>query len=265
MQEIIGFEQQSTGDGACGKYALRHALLVLGIPVSQHEASAATRVPAWKAVQRGTNEAEIKRGLKEFGCTPHEYLGRSRRAFTSHVNAWLKRGVPLIITTNHDEHWAVIAGRKSRFDYFWIDSSEADVVGAWKWNDILEWIDNDVYYAIAPEPKDETQLLHSMVPQFAEYASMLAKDASLRQYWGYYLDDLRGGALPFSEGMTPEAFFETYRKPILETIMNQYPAADGDTLAWELKNYETVACAHRLVPSLIELTSALTLIAAGIE
>ncbi|HLP17964.1 MAG TPA: hypothetical protein VK470_17025 [Bacteroidota bacterium] len=261
MQEIIGFEQQTMGDGACGKYALRHALLLLGIPVSQREASAATQVPPWKAMQRGTNEAEIKRGLKEFNCTGIEYTGRSRRAFTAHVNACIRRGMPLIITTDHDEHWAVIAGRKSRSMYYWIDSAEPEVIGAWKWNDILEWIDNTVYYAIGVLPKNPSQLEHSLVQNFAEIAPLM-KDATLRQYWGYYLDDLYGGSP--GDG-SPRQFFDTYRKPIVETICVQYPAADKETLVWELKNYETVAVAHNLVPSIIEVTSALTLIAVGIE
>jgi hypothetical protein len=262
MQEIIGFEQQAMGDGACGKYALRHALLLLGIPVSQREASSATQVPPWKAMQRGTNEAEIKRGLREFECTGVEYLGRSRRAFTAHVNRCIRRGLPLIFTAEHDEHWAVIAGKKSRSVYYWIDSAEPDVIGAWSWEDILEWIDNDVYYAIGVLPKNEAQLEHSIVSRFSEYAPLM-RDATLRQYWGYYLDDLYGGAA--HEHATPRQFFDAYRKAIVETICVQYPMADKETLVWEMKNYETVALAHRLTPSLIELTAALTLIAVGIE
>jgi hypothetical protein len=261
MQEIIGFEQQSLGDGACGKYALRHALLLLGIPVSQREASAATQVPPWKAMQRGTNEAEIKRGLKEFGCTGVEYLGRSRRAYTAHLNACIRRGLPVIITTQHDEHWAVIAGRKSPSMYYWIDSAETEVIGAWAWKDILEWIDNDVYYGIGVQPRNAAQLKHSIVQRFDEYAPLM-KDATLRQYWGYYLDDLYGEPVG---RMSPRHFFDAYRTAIVDTICMQYPMADRETLAWEMKNYETVALAHRLVPSLIELTAALTLIAVGIE
>jgi len=261
MQEIIGFEQQDAGDGACGKYALRHALLLLGIPVSQREASAATQVPPWKAMQRGTNEAEIKRGLKEFGCTGIEYTGRSRRSYTAHINRCLRGALPVIITAENDEHWAVIAGKKSRTEYFWIDSAEPEVIGCWHWNDILAWIDNDVFYGIGVQPRNREQLAHSLVPRFPEYAQLM-KDPTLRQYWGYYLDDLYGGSL---NGESPRQFFEKYRKPIIDTICIQYPEADKETITWELKNYETVAVAHNLVPSLIELTAAMTLIAVGIE
>ena len=261
MQEIIGFEQQTQGDGACGKYALRHALLLLGIPVSLREASAATQVPPWKAIQRGTNEAEIKRGLKEFGCTGVEYTGKSRRSFAAHINHCLRNGLPVIITAENDDHWAVIAGKKSRSHYYWIDSADPDVIGAWHWDDILEWIDNTVYYGIGVQPKNRDQLAHSLVTRFSEYAQLM-KDATLRQYWGYYLDDLYGGSL---NGENPRQFFDKYRKPIIDTICIQYPAADRETITWELKNYETVAVAHNLVPSLIELTAALTLIAVGYE
>jgi hypothetical protein len=261
MQEIIGFEQQSTGDGACGKYALRHALLLLGIPVSQREANVATQVPPWKTMQRGTNEADIKRGLREFGCTGIEYTGKSRRSYAAHINHCLKNGLPVIITAENDEHWAVIAGKKSRTSYYWIDSADPDLIGAWHWDDILNWVDNEVFYGIGVQPRSKDQLVHSLVPRFSEFFQLM-KDTTLRQYWGYYLDDLYGGTV---NGLSPRQFFDAHRKNILDTICIQYPAADRETITWELKNYETVAVAHNLVPSLIELTAALTLIAVGIE
>ena len=69
----------------------------------------------------------------------------------------------------------------------------------------------------------------------------------------------------FRSDLSPEQFFNNYRKEIVDTICDQFPQTDKETLAWEMKNYETVAVAHKLVPSLIELTAALTLIAVGIE
>lgn len=49
MQVPIGFDWQSTN--ACGKYSLQHALLLLGVPITQRDADGLTRVPRWRHIK----------------------------------------------------------------------------------------------------------------------------------------------------------------------------------------------------------------------
>lgn len=270
MQQPIGFTWQEYLDGACGKYSLQHALLCLGIPVSQGDVSKGTRVPEWLTRFTGVGSPGLIRAVRRFGCVPIEFMSTSAVEMKEFVDRSLIKQMPVILSVQGDDHWSVLAGRDGDRAYFWIDSADEDLIGSWTWKKIEHWIDNDQYYGLAIKSRRGEQLRHSLVPHFAEIWHAL-EDDDLREFWGFYLEDLlEGFDCPlFSKGvLSAEEFFDSYGETIAEAVSQQYLYADEDALEWEIGNYRTVARSHRLtlrksgIPRAIALiTAALTCIA----
>jgi len=275
MQEIIGFNWQDKRNGQCGQYAFTHALLVLGIPVSIREAHRLQKWPIWKTSDIGTDEEKIKRGLKKCNCKAIEYTVYDDQEAKKIVDDLLNQDCPVIICTNNYNHWAVIAGKMGKNKYIWIDSSDDDLIGSWKWQDIADWIacENDdgsfEYYILGVKPKDKNYKNHSLVSKFNKVWDLLA-DPDLCEWWGYYMEDLLevfDCDYSAKERVTADEFFKLYKKKIVETINYFYPGPDKKYIEYEINNYEKVAKAYNLFVSkdkipeaLISFTSALTLV-----
>ncbi len=268
MQQVMGFTTQNYLDGACGKFALQHALLLLGIPVSQKDITKATGVSPIITRAVGTGPNRIIRGLEYFGCRAVEHTADSPAAFRRQLDEMLAKGCPCIISVEGGSHWAVIAG-KSSGRYWWIDSADEEVFGCWNWRKIVDWIANEEAYLIGVKPKSSRQLLHSLVPHFQKVTARL-QDEDLREYWGYYLSDLIESfdcPADGSEAITAGEFFSRYGKQMTDAVCHQYLYADEDQVSWELENYRAVAEAHSLTVSkskvtwgIANLTAALTCI-----
>ena len=247
----IGFNWQSKG--ACGKYSLQHALLLLGAPITQCDADRLTRVPRERAAKHGIDESAIKRAVRSAGFVPleHNYStpGRARRA----VDGMLGRGIPVIVCVEACDHWGVLAGRQGA-KYIWIDSLDDDLIGAWTWEDIDDWFDVDEdepeYYLLGVKPKRTADLRHSLVPRFPEVRKLL-DDADLCEYWGYYLEDLlEAFDSPAADGaVAATEFFDRHHKTLFAAVSHYYADADTAKLRWELGNYRKVAVAHGLAVS----------------
>lgn len=123
---------------------------------SQREAVKNIGVPRWQVMLHGTNEHELIRGIKNSGCVPHVVECNTGGIAKKQIDSFLSKGMSVIISTDDEQHWAVIAGRRGRNSYYWIDSIDKELIGRWKWKDIADWMrydDND-YYMIGVEAQD---------------------------------------------------------------------------------------------------------------
>ena len=91
-QEAIGFDWQPRYSGACGQYALQHALLLLGIPLTQRDVSRATRVPRWKLPRAGTQQGSIIKAIRSCGLTDKVVWTKSAQSARRRFDALLDRG-----------------------------------------------------------------------------------------------------------------------------------------------------------------------------
>lgn len=168
MQKF-GFGWQLPGSGMCAHRSLIHALFLLGITITEKEAIKNIGVPRWKAVSQGTSEHELIHGIRNSGCTPHVVKCNNARQARKKIDNFIVNAMPVIINTDEEEHWAVLAG-KHKGSYYWVDSADIRLIGRWKWNDIAEWMryDNSEYYFIGIEAKDMSRSLvkdfHSAYP-----------------------------------------------------------------------------------------------------
>ncbi|MDG7000172.1 MAG: hypothetical protein JRN15_13790 [Nitrososphaerota archaeon] len=161
--------------GMCGHRSLIHVLALLGITITEKEACKLTGVSRSEAPDTGTTEHKLIKAIRKAGCKPHAHTCSSSRKARSKIDKCLKRGMPVIISTDEQEHWAVLAG-KHRDRYFWIDSADVRLLGHWKWDDIADWMEFDrEYYLIGVEAPDMSQ---SVVKRYYSIYPLL----KLRQY-----------------------------------------------------------------------------------
>jgi len=268
MIEKIGFDYQRRADGNCGQRSLVHALLLLGNPISEDDAHRLTDRPRSKTRLFGTNEHHMKLGIRRAGFKPMARQVTDRAEAHRMIDAMLDAGLPVIICTENNEHWAVLAG-KAGGQYYWIDSADDDLYGCWGWTDVADWMESLVgeYYFIGVSPRTKAQNRHSAVPDFSRIYADFDDDA-LAEYWGWYLRDLRECFdLPEHTAGTVNAreFFDEFGKTIYDASRSAIRDIDERTFDWEFGNYRKVALFHNMnvsrerVPEAIaRLTAAIT-------
>lgn len=94
-----GFEPQPTA-WQCGPFALKHALLCLGVIA---DARVITRVSG--ATEEGADETDLGKAAAHFGfalgCERHGSAGDARQALAAHLAA----GTPVLLCVDGWEHW----------------------------------------------------------------------------------------------------------------------------------------------------------------
>jgi hypothetical protein len=270
MQEPIGFEWQRPG--ACGTYSLQHALLVLGMPITQRDAQRAARVSRRTLPLFGTNEVKMQRAIRTRSCRPVVRSLYHRSLARIEIDRLIANDCPVILSVRGGDHWVVLAGRR-REQYVVIDSNDKALVRARDWEELADWMivgsDDGEYYFIGVRPRDERRLRHSIVPKFASVWGLLGDDG-LRSHWGYYLEDLLEAfdCPPSPRGVSARRFFDEHGELLFQVSCHYYQHAKPPKMRWELSNYRKVAVAHELTVSrerlpraIASLSSALTCIA----
>lgn len=248
----FGFNWQNYLDGACGKYSLRHALLLLGIPSTKSDVTQATGLPGWLTMLLGTDEWRIKEALKYFACRPIEFKTKAKRVFKFKIDKLLISGCPVIVSVQNDNLWIVICGKRNKDEYYYIDSADSELISHFSWNQLVSEINSDIYYLIGVKPYYLSHLKHSLVHNFRYVEKILNRGDTLFQWWVYYLNDLIKIFELRSHGQSrilADEFFRKYRKLICNKISSKYPNFDREILRWEYNNYFTVAELHNLTLS----------------
>jgi len=270
LQEVIGFDNQGLLIGDCAQRALVHSLLLLGIPISQSKVHHNTGVTKLNASINGTSEKAIINGIKRCKCIPYRYPVNSSRDARTMINRFLDGGMPVIIYLE-DEHWIVLAGKKSRDEYYWIDSADSELYGYETWSEISYWMEEEgTYLLIGVRPEDHNQLKHSVVKSF-ENVYDLFDDDDLAESWGVYLEDLSemfNSPIEQESIISPDKFFSDYSQKIVDAVVYYHGNTDKSWLKSEMSNYLKVARSHNLslsvdkeLDAVIKLTASISLIA----
>jgi hypothetical protein len=149
---IRGFEIQGVTP-YCGAYSFRHSLLLLGTPMTKSRARKLT-----KSTVSGTNETNIKRGIRQLGYKLGEIETYSIKSFSSYLDKSIKLGSPVILWINWDPdsfndtgHWVVCAGKVGK-KYIIIDSApkRRKIISLYSLKELSDercyyWIDEDEY------------------------------------------------------------------------------------------------------------------------
>lgn len=182
---MIGFDWQARWSGACGIRSLVHALLCLGIPVSEQAASRAATTNGLRTALLGIDEHQMKFAIRTFGVWPRVLCTRSSSRARAVVDRWLGRHRPVIASCRGGAHWVVLCGR-SAGRYMWIDSANDDLIGATHWSQLAPSLldENDAHYLIALVPRRRSNHRWSLVGGFEAAVWPALQDGHLCRTWG---------------------------------------------------------------------------------
>ena len=196
MSGWLGFAVQ--GKGACARFALRHALLCLGVPTTERAITRGMRRGRLRTRLFGSDEVAILRGVRRLGARPEELRARTGAEARRGIDRALREGAPCILCVTSASgdgwgHWALLAGRVGE-RYLWIDSADDRVVGTWTWTAIARWMrcegEAEPFYAIAVRPRTSVARARSLTPRAAAALPAL-RDERQRDGWGVRLAALR--------------------------------------------------------------------------
>jgi hypothetical protein len=287
----LGFEHQGNYEGSCGAYALGHALNLVGITGEIESIKNSANYISWvksadknfslsgllnpittfKKISKdeGTTEKGILRGIKKSGCAPIHINNYSQSTSRKLLESHLKNGYPVILFANwgFDEgHWYVCAGKKSG-KYIVIDSkpklARKGTISLYTWDEIerrsIVYGEEKSYFQLfgfAVQPSDSV----SAVPRLNECFYRLSKDESLRDWWGYYLNDLRkifDATSDAKKVITSKNFFSKYGKSFLKNTKSLNYEFSPTGMSLKLYNYQIVADTYNLAITKSNLEGAL--------
>ena len=120
----------------CGPFALKHALVMLGVTADEDEITKITH----RRRGSGTDEKDLLRAARRFGCdlpTVRKKDGeRARKALRAH----LKKGVPVLLCIDRWAHWVtVVKSQNGKFILF--DSEDAELIKIIPWETLRKrWV-----------------------------------------------------------------------------------------------------------------------------
>ncbi len=180
----------------CGPFALKHAMITLGIFADEDDITRITRTRA----DRGTDEIQLKRAAKEYDCSLQMIRRHDPEKARLELMKYLRRGIPSLLCVYEWNHWVtVVKAEKGKFII--LDSRDKAVLQIQTWNQLKKiWVynesdDND------PEHNETIYDFHPVVPQFrittkAKFSVARAKflrrpeNRLLARLWDKYVEDL---------------------------------------------------------------------------
>ncbi len=136
----LGFEKQWPISGTCSRHALRHALLMVRVSVTEQQLSAAMNRPFWKSAIWGTDEQGIIDGAAQLGCSTTIIASKEAKQAKEQIDSALGLGNPVIVCVDKWEHWAVLAGLVDDA-YLCIDSDKTKVARIMSWELVETWLE----------------------------------------------------------------------------------------------------------------------------
>ncbi len=119
----------------CGPFALKYALILLGIPSSERDIA---RIAGTD--ESGTDEHELARAARQFGCD----LGLIRRgeadSAREDLREVLERQIPALLCVHGWEHWVTVAAVEDD-DFVILDSRDPSVLTVAPWTRLRDmWV-----------------------------------------------------------------------------------------------------------------------------
>ncbi len=180
----------------CGPFALKHALVTLGVLKDEREISKLAGTHWW----HGTDDLQLGRAARRFDCD----LLMIRRHQEAHARAelvrYLRRGIPVLLCVEEWSHW-LTAVNVEQGKFILLDSREKKVVTIADWPTLRRrWVyheDDEVDDTVTHTFYD----LHPVVPRSrrqsqAQFSLTRARalrrhtNRQLAELWDVYLGDL---------------------------------------------------------------------------
>jgi hypothetical protein len=240
----------------CGPYALKHALIMLGIIVDEKTITKAARTDA-----SGSNEKDLARAARQFGCRLKEVRKTDAAEARVSLIDYLRRGIPCLICINQWRHWVVIV-KAERGKFILLNSEVAAVLTILTWDELRSiW----VFHPGTRNRKNKKDTLFDLYPLLPNFrvqvkarfsvarAQFLRKreNRTFAQQWDEYLSDLLKlckPRTPLSENVISLGeFLRRHGGMIVDQIVYWHGKIRRQAAEKLLRNMRFVADTHGLV------------------
>lgn len=191
----MGFDIQPN-PWQCGPYALKHALLTLGVNA---DLSRLTKLAGthWRS---GTDEAGLARAARAYNCRFPTIRRHDPNKARQELVRYLRKGIPVLLCVHEWAHWVTVV-KQERGKYIVFDSQEPRVMDVRTWSQLKNsWVyheedevDEDLLYTFYD--------FHPVIPKFRVRSRARFSLATVRyirrkqnqvlaRLWDEFVDDL---------------------------------------------------------------------------
>ncbi|MBU1099257.1 MAG: hypothetical protein KKA84_02550 [Bacteroidetes bacterium] len=252
----------------CGPFALKYALVMLGVFKHEDKIAKIAGSTWWD----GTDELGLAKAAAIFKCKMNYFQSDNPSDALKLLNAWLKKGIPCVLSVNNWEHWITVV-KYTRKSYIYLDSENNRVIGIltssqlskyWRYKDESE--DKSISYdGYAIEPKFKTYTKASFSLEKAR-TLMYKKNDILASKWDQYFNDLITICKPRNKQTAKLITFPEFLRRNEATLVRKIANWHGTPKYTELKkilyNMKFVAEIYDLIIPLDEEKKALVDISA---
>jgi hypothetical protein len=217
---IVSFNCQPNS-WLCGPFALKHALLMLG--VRAHETEVATLAGTDTT---GTDEVELARAARHFGCDVGSIRQHDAEGARQELARLLSAEVPVLLCIEQWDHW-VVAVHEDDGTFVILDSRAPAVFRVLPWEflrELLVYADSrhpGVYDLHPLEAGRPSSLRPTFTIARAQFLQAW-ENRPIAQDWYGYLDDalqvLDGPESPGANAILPGALFGRHEPGLLDTL-----------------------------------------------
>ncbi|MDL1892738.1 hypothetical protein FBQ87_07595 [Sphingobacteriales bacterium CHB3] len=249
--------QQQPNLWQCGPFALKHALITLGIFA---EEGTITRIAGSRSAN-GTDEVQLGRAARFYDCDLEMVRRHDAESARTELVRFLRRGIPVLICIYEWSHWVTVVKAESG-KFILLDSREEAVLTILAWNELKSrWVYNE-QDEFDEKHWEKIYDLHPVVPRFrvqtkAKFSLELARylrrpeNRALSRLWDQYLADLMTIAKPrtslskrvFSLG----EFLRRHEQMILDQVDYWHGSINRRAAFKVLQNMHFVADTYGLV------------------
>ena len=214
----------------CGPFALKHALIMLGVIADEDSITKITH----RRRGYGTDEKDLLRAAREFDCDLPTVRKTDAERARKTLRTYLKRGIPVLVCIDQWAHWVtIVKSQNGRF--ILLDSEDADLLKIIRWEQLRKrWVfkkrdrrDRDHVH--------EMYDLHPVVPQFRVrnrpqlsirrvHYLRRPENREISRLWNKYVEDLLDicrTRTPLSYNvLTVGEFLRRYEGMILDQIVH---------------------------------------------
>jgi hypothetical protein len=261
----------------CGPFALKHALIMLGIMADE---KAISKLAGTNPLY-GTNETQLRRAARKFGCDllmeRSESVDGARRALVE----YLRQDIPCLVCISEWSHWVTIV-KEERGRFIVLDSYDEAVLKILTFKQLArEW----VYHLDEDDGTKTLYDLHPVVPLFRTQTRARVSMARARflrrpenrdfaRQWDLYVEDLLAICRPrtplSANVLSLGEFLRRHGEMVLDQVAFWHGWIERRRAARLLANLHFVADTYGLIiheedekRAIAGITSLLTLWAGG--
>jgi len=259
----------------CGPFALKHALVMLGVFKNEDEIGI-TAGSTWWA---GTDEMGLAKAAKKYNCKMKYFQSSNPDDARRALNKELQKGFPCILSVKNWEHWLTVVNY-TRGRYVVIDSEDERVISiqtpqqilrAWRYKDPHEGIVSYDGYALHPNFKVFTRAKFKL--DLAKKL-MYKENEDLAIKWDQYFNDLMNACRPRTKlttnFITFSEFLRRNEKNLVTRVANWHGMPSYSEITKILYNMKFVAEVYDLIipndlekRALIDISSLLMMYSCG--